>query len=298
MSIQLFQRPRRALSGTLFPHDHVIGSTSGFAFISRPEWNHPRNHTELKTGNHPTAQSKVGCGREFVEALSWIAVLILLASTASAQRLKIEIRVLPDASGRVVVDGSYAPAAEWSFRDSYAGVLNLGSRIEGLRLFDAAGVEVSNRKIAPGQFKATAPATRFHYEAKLPTPARAADASRVSWLNSERGLLMLRDLLPARPAGAAANLDVTDAAVVRLMLPPGWAAYSNDYQDREGDFESSDADLTVLAVGRSLRATTGAASGIKLNVVLAGEGAFSDAEAVELASKILKAHHDVFTLTP
>jgi len=282
------------LSGTLFPHDHVIGPTSGFAFISRPEKNHPRNHTELKTGNHPTAQSKVGFGREFVEALSCIAVLILLASIASAQRLKIEIRVLPDASGRVVVDGSCAPAAEWSFRDSYAGVLNLGSRIEGLRLFDAAGVEVSNRKIAPGQFKATAPATRFHYEAKLPAPARAADASRVSWLNSERGLLMLRDLLPERPA---ANLGA-DAAVVRLMLPPGWAAYSNDDQDREGDFESSDADLTVLAVGRNLRATTGAASGIKLNVVLAGEWAFADAEAVELASKILKAHQDVFGLAP
>jgi hypothetical protein len=209
-----------------------------------------------------------------------------------------EIQALPDAGGRVIVDGSCAPASEWSFRDSYAGVMNLGSRIEGLRLFDAAGAEVPNRKIAPGQFKATGPATRFHYEAQLSTPARAADASRVSWLTSERGLLMLRDLLPRRSSGAGANPDATEAAVVRLMLPPGWAAYSNDDQNGEGEFESSDADLTVFALGRNLRATTSAVSGMKLNLVLAGEWAFADSEAIELASKILKAHREVFGSAP
>ncbi|MDX6306839.1 MAG: hypothetical protein QOI77_3808 [Blastocatellia bacterium] len=331
MSIKLFQGPRNDLSVTSFPHNHSEAQAGepiaaaggamvwlGVCFALRQEGS-PKSHKtapvrlallrvfswivlrgerqSLKKECHYTAQSNVRLGRDFAVALSCLALLTCLASIASAQR-RIEIRVLPDASGRVTIDGSCAPSAEWSFRDSYAGVLNLGSRIEGLRLFDAAGAEVSNRTIAPGQFQATAAATRFHYEAKLPTPARAADAARVSWLTAERGLLMLRDLLPARPSGASANPDTTEAAVVRLVLPPGWSAYSNDNQNGEGEFESSDVDLTVFAVGRTLRATTAAVSGMKLNLVLAGEWAFADAEAVELASKVLKAHREVFGSAP
>jgi hypothetical protein len=256
-----------------------------------------RERQSLKIGHHSTAQSKGRFGRNFVVALGCIAVLICFASIASAQRLRIEIRVFPDASG-VIVDGSCAPASEWSFRDSYAGVLNLGSRIEGLRLFDAAGAEVSNRKLAPGQFQATAPATRFHFEAKVAAPTRAADASRVSWLSAERGLLMLRDLLPARSSGVAADRHATESVVVRLVLPPGWVAYSNYDRNGEGEFESADADLAVFAVGKNLRVTTGAVSGIKLDLVLAGEWAFADAEAIELASKVLKAHREVFGAPP
>ena len=249
--------------------------------------------TRSNFSNH----SKGRCGRNFAVLFSCIALLICLPSIASAQ-LRIEIRVLPDASGRVVVDGSCAPASEWSFRDSYAGVMNLGSRIEALRLFDAAGAEVSSRKIAPGQFQVTSPATRFQYEVKLAAPARAADAARVSWLGTERGLLMLRDLLPARPSGALASRNGTESAVVRLLLPPGWIAYSNDDQDGQGEFESADADLAVFAVGKNLRVATGVVSGMKLNLVLAGEWAFADAEAIELASKVLKAHREVFGSAP
>ena len=128
-----------------------------------------------------------------------------LDSIASAQRAKVELRVLSDAPGRIIVEGNCAPATAWSFRDSYAGVLNLGSRIDAVKLFDAAGKEVANRKIAPGQFQASAPATRFRYEVNLAAPVRAADAARVSWVSAERGLLMLRDLLPEWDSGAAAN---------------------------------------------------------------------------------------------
>src|ERR1043165_4897418 len=39
---------------------------------------------------------------------------------ASAQILKVEIRLLPD-SNRAAIDASCGPASAWSFRDSYAG---------------------------------------------------------------------------------------------------------------------------------------------------------------------------------
>jgi hypothetical protein len=230
--------------------------------------------------------------------LCCIALLSCLASMVSAQRLRIEIRVLPDANGRVIVEGSCAPAASWSFPDSYAGILNLGSRIEGLRLYDAAGAEVPNRKIAPGQFQAEAPATRFHYEARLDAPARAADAARVSWLSSERGLLMLRDLLPSAPSIANPNKQVVQGVTVRLSLPPGWVGHASAAQNDGGEFELADADLGVFAVGDRLRISTTKMAGMTFSLVAAGEWAFTDAEALELASKVLKADAVVFGAVP
>ena len=215
---------------------------------------------------------------------------------AWAQQAKVEIRVLPGSAGRIVVDGSCAPATAWSFRDSYAGVLNLGSRIDGLTLSDAAGAQVSNRKIAPGQFQAAAPATRFRYEVSLAPTGRAADAARVSWVSAERGLLMLRDLLPV--SGTAANDQVRERVTVRLSLPPGWVAHSNEAPNVGGEFEIADADLAVFAVGDRLRISTTNASGMTLSLVAAGEWAFNDAEALELAGKVLKAHGAVFGGVP
>src|SRR5947208_11735541 len=105
--------------------------------------------------------------RHLRNSLCWIAVVVCLASIATAQQAKLEIRVFPDSPGRVIVEGSCAAATVWSFRDSYADVLNLGSRIEGLRLFDAAGVDVPTRKIAPGQFQAATTAIKFRYQVNI-----------------------------------------------------------------------------------------------------------------------------------
>ena len=213
---------------------------------------------------------------------------------AIAQPAKVEIRVLPGGAGRIIVEGSCAPTDTWSFRDSYAGVMNLGNRVDALALSDAAGAPISNRKIAPGQFKAAAPATRFRYEVSLAPTGRASDAARVSWLNSERGLLMLRDLLPV----VSGNDQVRERVTVRLSLPTGWVAHSNEAPNVGGEFEIADADVAVFAVGDRLRISTTNASGMTLSLVAAGEWAFNDAEALELAAKVLKAHGGVFGGVP
>ncbi len=243
--------------------------------------------------------------RRLVLTLFFTALLNCVTSIASAQQANVVIRVLPNPNGRVVVEGSCAPATVWSFRDSYAGVLNLGSRVEGLKLFDAAGTEVTNRKIAPGQFHAAAPASKFRYEVSLAPPVRASDAARVSWLNSERGLLMLRDLLPVSPSGASANghdrtkdKAVGERVTLRLSLPEGWVAHSNEAQNAAGEFEIADADLAVFAVGRQIRISTTTTSGMTLSLVADGEWAFTDSDALELAGKVVKAHRDVFGAVP
>ena len=213
--------------------------------------------------------------------------------------------MLPDSSRRAVIEGSCAQTTVWSFRDSYAGVLNLGSRVEDLRLFDAAGTEISTRKLAPGQFQATKPASKFSYEIKLEPPVRGADGARLSWLGSERGLLMLRDLLPTFSSGIpdiiggekAKDKNAATRVLVRLSLPEGWVAYAKEEQNPRGEFDV-DADGAVFAVGNRLRISRMTTSGVTLSLVVAGEWAFTDSEALDLAGKAFKAHRDVFGAVP
>src|SRR3989442_6759141 len=117
-----------------------------------------------------------------------VLTLGLLVAPVCAEGLRVVIRVVPE-SNRVIIDGSCTPTKVWSFRDSYAGILGLGGRVERLRLFDDAGVEIPYRKIAPGQFASDASASRFQYEVGLTPSAGASDAVNVSWLNTQRGLL-------------------------------------------------------------------------------------------------------------
>src|SRR5205814_8029161 len=115
----------------------------------------------------------------------------------------------------------------WSFRDSYAGILGLGGRVERLRLFDGAGIEIPYRKIAPGQFASDASASRFQYEVRLTPFAAASDAAKVSWLNNERGLLMLGDLL-ATASVATDDRREKGRVAIRVELPAGWAAHPDE----------------------------------------------------------------------
>jgi hypothetical protein len=232
------------------------------------------------------------------QALALLALLICAASIASGQT-NVVIRVIPESAGRVVVEGNCAPTTIWSFRDSYAGVLNLGSRVDGLKLFDAAGTEITSRKIAPGQFQAASAASKFRYEVALAPSLRPTDAAKVSWLNSERGLLMLRDLLPASQSSAAADArPVRESLLVRLNLPESWTGYSNQPRNAGGEFEVGDADVTVFAVGKQLRISSSIISGMTLRLVLAGDWAFTDSEALELAGQVMKAHRDAIGAWP
>ena len=287
MSIQLFRCRRENLSA-----------------ISRLIPNYRARERASQSIAHGRRKVSLRGDRRLASMLCCLALLGCLTSIVQAQQVKVVIRVLPDSSGRAVIEGSCAPTNTWSFRDSYAGILNLGSRVEGFRLFDSTGTEIPNRRIAPGQFQAAKPAPRFRYEITLAPPARAADAARVSWLNSERGLLMLGDLLPLFSSGLPDGIggekakDKVEATHVslRLSLPEGWVSHAD--APPGGEFEVADAASAVFAIGSHLRVSRTTMSGMTLSLVAAGEWAFTDGEALELAGKILKAHRDVFAAAP
>jgi len=218
-----------------------------------------------------------------------ILFFLCAALTANAQGLDVNIKVVSFAPPRVEVEGKRTTAASaWSFRNVYGGVGGLGARIENLRLADENGAEVSARQLAPGQFEAARPATRFNYTLKLDPPAFVTDAAHVSWLNADRGLLMLGDLLPL-PASKA---------TVKLSLPQGWNALAAGEKNSSGIYETDEAEDFVFIVGRNLRERRGRAGSISFTLAAAGEWAFTDEDASDSIDELLKDYERIFNGPP
>src|SRR5216683_706863 len=170
------------------------------------------------------------------------ALLCCFASAVSARQVNVVIQPPVDSKARAFIEVIGDPVRIWSFPNSYAGISELGKRIEKLEAFDTAGAEISVHKIAPGQFEATRLAARFRYEVNLEPPAQPSDAAHVSWLEWARGLLMLADLLPTSRSeqGKAVNDEqkekkTAESTIVRFTLPDSWAVHSNEGHNAAGD---------------------------------------------------------------
>jgi predicted metalloprotease with PDZ domain len=236
---------------------------------------------------HPAGRkSRTIRARFFV--ITWCALLLIIldAGSATAQSLEARVSVLSLSPARVKVEGTRAEGAQaWSFRNIYASVIGLGERIENLSLKDKNGADVAVRKLAPGEYQAaSALATAFSYELKLEPPQPATDAAYVSWLASERGFLMLGDLLPLRTKMEEARRS----AIVRFTLPAGWSIASNEKKRADGQFEMVDAEQAVFFVGQDLRQRRERIGAMDFTFVAAGEWAFTDDDAAKMAANILK----------
>src|SRR5437763_7187750 len=219
----------------------------------------------------------VGYRRRFLSALGSIGLGLLTSSAVQGQQWNAAVRVLSDVN-RVIVEGRSAPASVWSFLDSYASMVGLANRVERFTLFDERGNEIQVRKIAPGQFDSPKPAAQFRYEVSLKPPAMATDSAMLSWLNSERGLLMLADLLPLsfrRDNGGP-------SAIIKFSLPEHWRVYSSEIERGPSTFDVRDAGQAVFAVGSQLRTSQINESGMLFSLVTDGDWAFSDREALDL----------------
>ena len=86
----------------------------------------------------------------------------------------------------------------------------------------APGEAVSVRNLAPGEFRTSKEVSTFSYEVKLEERSRLAELSHVSWMNQERGFLMLADLLPRVGRKSLAPSPVT----IEFKLPAGWTVAS------------------------------------------------------------------------
>ncbi len=233
-------------------------------------------------------QPRIKWGREAASKASLIFfglcfVLLLSASDAAAQALDVKIKVLPGVPARVRVEGRRGEAATaWSIRNFYGSAAGLAERVENFELFGEDGTAVVVKRLAPGEFSAAAPASRFAYDFRLDPPAFVSDSSHVSWLTADRGLLMLADLLPVP----------LKSAKVELSIPAGWQVSTNEARNAGGAFEVADPERTVFAIGRDLKERRGRAGSLSFTLVSAGEWAFTEGEAANSAAEILKIHQE------
>ena len=213
-----------------------------------------------------------------------LTAFVYAGTEAHGQSLDVKIKVVSASPPRVRVEGKRnGDATAWSLRNFYGSAAGLAERVEGFALFDEVGAVVNvKKKLAPGEFSAERPASRFAYEMKLEPPAFVSDSSHVSWLTSDRGLLMLADLLP---------LPLTNARV-ELLLPDGWKVFTAEASGASSVFEVADAERAVFAVGRDLRERRGRGGGTNFTVATTGEWAFSDAEVADSVEEILKLHQE------
>lgn len=214
------------------------------------------------------------------------------AGAAHGESLKARISVISVAPARLRIEGERSVATRaWSFRNVYASVMNLGERIEKLSLADSSGADIPLRKLAPGEYEAASAATRFVYEMKLDAPLFEGDAAHVSWLTNERGFLMLGDLLPL----AADEKDsAKTSAALSFVLPSSWTIAASVKANNAGLFEVADAEAAIFFVGQNLRERRQRVGAMEFAFVTAGEWAFSDEEAAELAISLLKDHTSTF----
>jgi hypothetical protein len=238
-----------------------------------------------------------------------MTTLFTFAANARAQQTvpttEARITVVSTSPPRVRVEGARGAATRvWSFRNSYAGVMNLGERIESLALSDSEGRSVLVRGLAPGEYEAERDAIRFSYEIKLDPPTLNTDAAHVSWLTEQRGALMLGDLLPLPLARAHISFKLQD----------GWGIVSSEknsstsngatktgarLNEPSGIIEDfADAESAIIFAARDARVRDVRADGMDVRVAIAGEWAFTDQEIDEMIVSIIREHAKTFGGVP
>ena len=171
------------------------------------------------------------------------------------------------------------PTDTWSFRNSYAGALGLGDRVDH---FQAIGSSVKTN--ATGEFRSAVAVARASYEINV-TPGSTADLAHVSWLASDGGMLMLADLLPDIP-------EIKRGVDIEFELPPDWQVYSSTRPVGRG-FVINEPDKAVFMIGRDLRLTSKRDNETELRLVTQGEWKFSEKNVLGDAFRLLRDYQEL-----
>jgi len=250
-----------------------------------------RLHFKQKRNNDELQASRLKAHR-FRLALTTILFVMLCAVSSRAEDLNVRISIISLSPARVKIEGERSSGARaWSFRNIYAGAMNLGERIESLSLSDANGASVAVRKLAPGEYEAVSAATRFSYEVKMDAPDFDSDASHVSWLTKMRGFFMLGDLLPLSNEKGAAKMS---GVVQFVSLPEKWTVATSARAEAESRFDVDDVDKAVFFIGQDVRRRQQRVRSMEFEFVTSGEWAFSDEDVASMAVNILKDHAETF----
>jgi len=229
--------------------------------------------------------------KRFSRVLAIFAAIFIFAAFASAQKIEANIKIESIAPPAARVEGRILQedaGRNWAFLRSIAGVENLGERISDLTLKDKNGKIVSYKKLIAGEYLADGAATSFSYKIDLSAPKKYSAMAHVSWLLSEKGLLMLDDLLP--------QFGRETSAKINFELPDEWTIAGINTDSGKSSVYVENIEKAVFLIGRSLRKkqlNIGDARN-SLDIAISGEWLFSNAEAAETAGEILGEYKNIF----
>jgi predicted metalloprotease with PDZ domain len=199
-------------------------------------------------------------------------LLVLLCGEVASAQVHDRVTISINNSSQITVQAELSsPVQSWSFRNAYAGVLGIAERIEDFRAADA-----DVKKAAVGEYRAERKSSRISYTVKLPKPT-LADVSHLSWLEDDRGVLMLADLIP---------LEIRSLSAA-FVLPDGWTVEASFPRAANGVFEVAEAEKAVFGVGRELRKSSTSVEGMPLDIVLSGKWPFKERDALERATNVM-----------
>ena len=250
-----------------------------------------RKYHRAKTGvdrSRAGARGGTRGTRLFVGATVLLALLGAFSNLA-AQTTHARITVLSNAPARIRIEGeSRAPTRDFSFLQAYAGAQGLGQRIENFTAADGAGAPVKITRLAPGEYVAEPGAIKWTYEVDLRPPAVPDDAPYVSWLTPDRGLLLLKDLLPL-PVTAEPDPGTADVDLV-VTTPTGWRIATAETAASPGRYGVRDWPSAVFFISPDHRQTNRRVEQADLTVIASGAWAFTDQDVAEMASNVLRYH--------
>jgi predicted metalloprotease with PDZ domain len=176
----------------------------------------------------------------------------------------------------------------WSFLNSYAGTLGLGSRIDEFQARRPNGESVQVRNVAPGEFRSDESVVDFNYRVRLTIPG-VTEIAHVSWLSPQHGLLMFADLLPQDLVGGPNDRSV----VAEFQLPANWAVHTASTRNAKQQFVVKDPVKAVFLIGESLNIASKTIEGMKLDLAVAGVWPFKGENAATAAARLVKAYFEV-----
>ncbi len=216
-----------------------------------------------------------------------IVALIAIAGAAGAeaQTWNVRFAVASTSPARIQVNVQFSkPTDVISFPNAYGSAFGLAERIENLAGRDLSGRTIVVKKLAPGEFQTSDKINQISYEVNLSEPTPPAQQSHVSSLTSERGLLMLSDLLPRSLKGSAAF----SSAQIQLELPAGWSAESNVAKQTPSTYFTDQPDKAVFLIGPQLRRTAQGIGAKEFSVVLSGAWPIGDKDVLKIAAQIVQ----------
>ncbi|HBB88536.1 MAG TPA: hypothetical protein DC047_13065 [Blastocatellia bacterium] len=216
-----------------------------------------------------------------------VVALIALAAVAGvqAQTLNVGIAVVSTSPARIRINAEFPkPTNVISFPNAYGGSLGLAERIENVTAREANGQLIAAKKLAPGEFETAEKINQITYDVNLSGLLPPTQHSHVSSLNSERGLLMLSDLLPRSIKGEGAFSSVQ----IQLELPAGWAAESNTQKKTSSIYLTEEPDKTVFLIGPQLQRKAQRIGASDFSLVLSGDWPIADKDVLKIAGRIVQ----------